>query len=450
MNRIKAMGLFRLDAKQVWAISAKRCLTILMLSALPVTCMQWSAAQGTRFEETGSRTILTLEQAVENALARNPSLQAVMANAAFAEGEVESARERPNPTFATEFETTGSGYQDFAIYLEQEWETAGKRRYRTLVAEEHVQRAQYQIENARRLLVEEVKLAYLEVLRVQSLQRICREFGELLEEFLQFNELLIQEGEVPHINAEMVQLEFDGMANERLLYEMRLEISKAQLAQLVGMPLDFPFTVESESLKSPGDLPSQEELLNFSLQHRPDLKLLESELKAADHQLSLEVARSKPNLMIGADFHRQREELGESVRGSFSAIGFHFTVPIPVFDRNHGAIIRATATRSSLRQQRAAAGRAIQKEVLVEIEKYTFAAQVSKLNSDRIVRTQRSAKALYGGYVLGAAGITDVLGLQRSVYELKKGYALAEFERTSAWVRLEASLGGEVAQSRLW
>jgi cobalt-zinc-cadmium efflux system outer membrane protein len=435
MNPMKASVRFQKNG----SISATFYFSTLICCALWVTCTQWSAAQAA-LEETGLETTLSLEQSVENALAQNPSILAVMESAAFAEGEVESARERPNPTFATEFHTagfSGSRYRDFLFSLEQEWETAGKRKYRTLVAEDHTERAQYQIANARRLLIAEVKLAYLDVLRLQSLQRICQESAELSEGFLQFNEMLTQEGEIPPINVAMIRLELDGIANERLLYETRLKTSKALLAQLMGVPLDFSFQVDSTLSQTPTVLPSQEELLRSSLAHRPDLKFLETELKAAQHQLSLETARSKPNVIIGADLYKQTDEF----ETGFTAIGFHVRIPIPVFDRNHGGIMRATATRSSLREQVASTRGIIQKEVLIEIENYTLAALKSKLNSERIVRTQQTAGVFHDGYVLGAAAITDVLGLQRSVFELKKENILVEIERNSAWVRLQASIG---------
>lgn len=440
MNQIKTIGRFLED----WTPSAKLSLSILLFYAVFIACAQWSAAQGTRLEETGLKTTLTLEQAVENALTQNPSLQAVMQSTAFTEGEAESAQERPNPTFAAGIETsggTGTRYRDFLISLEQQWETAGKRKYRTLVAKDHEERAHYEIENARRLLIEEVKLAYLEVARVQNLQTLCQGFAAFLEEFLQFNELLMQEGEVPPINVQMVRLESDKFANEQLRYQVRLRLSKIRLAQLMGMPLDFPFAVDSNPFKISLDLSDPQELLTHSLQHRPDLKFLASELKGAELQLSLEVARSKPNVILGADVHKQREEFGHDVRGSFTAIGFYVRIPIPVFDRNHGAIIRATATQSSLRQQLAAARKNIQKEVLAQVENFSFATQVLKLNSERIVRAQETAGALAEAYVLGATAVTDVLGLQRAVYELKQEFALAEFERNSAWVRLQASIG---------
>ncbi len=205
--------------QQNWVIAAKSHFSIWICCALWVTCTQWSAAQAT-LNETGLETTLTIEQAVENALAQNPSIQAVMQNTAFAEGEVESARERPNPSFSAGYETAGGHYRDWVVYLEQELETAGKRKYRTLVGEEHVERAHYELENAKRLLTQEVRLAYLEVARVQSLQRICQDFADFLEEFLQFNELLTQEGEIPPINVQMVGLESDGITNEQLRYQM--------------------------------------------------------------------------------------------------------------------------------------------------------------------------------------------------------------------------------------
>ena len=431
---------FSLRFQKKVSISAKFDLSIWICCVLWVTCTQWSAAQAT-LTETGVETTLTIEQAVENALAQNPSILAVMENAAFAEGEVESARERPNPSFSAGYETAGSRFRDWVVGWEQELETAGKRKYRTLVGEEHVERAHYELENAKRLLTQEVRLAYLEVARVQSLQRICQDFADFLEEFLQFNELLTQEGEIPPINVQLVGLESDGIANEQLRYQMRLKLSKTRLAQLMGMPLGFSFVVDSNSFKIPPDLPSPQELLTYSLEHRPDLKIMESDLTAAEHQLSLEAARSKPNAVIGLDLHGKKEDFGTSEQGSFTAIGFHFTIPIPIFDRNHGGINRATATRSSLRAQVAYARYSVETEVLAEVGNYSLAAQVFELNSERIVRARETAGALGQGYVLGATAVTDVLSIERAVFELKKEFALVEFERNSAWVKLQASIG---------
>ncbi len=133
------------------------------VALLALACPSWAWAQTVP-------TDLSLRGALDLAVQRNPTLAAAGQGVAAAEGAVVTARQRPNP--AVTFETSGRSFlsaspvpdqHEFFVRVDQDLETAGRRRLRTLGAEQGVGTAQADLANVRRQLELDVRRAYYAV-----------------------------------------------------------------------------------------------------------------------------------------------------------------------------------------------------------------------------------------------------------------------------------------------
>lgn len=139
---------------------------------------------------------LELKKALEIAIANNPGLKAARSEIEMAKADRLDASKKPNPAFSFNAEdyrlfsgNQGAFFQtqEITARLDQEIETAGKRRLRTHVADLRMQAQQAAYEGAVLALSLEVRRAYFQGVLAQTnvevSETILQEMSEALEQF---------------------------------------------------------------------------------------------------------------------------------------------------------------------------------------------------------------------------------------------------------------------------
>ena len=123
---------------------------------------------------------LTLDEAINEAIASNLSLVAERYNLSVAEARIITARLRPNPVLSlggdhlpllgTEFNSTNmAGPPEYAVRTDFLLERGGKRDNRIAIAENNKEVVQSQLQNTIRLLVLDVQNAFVDVLQAETI-----------------------------------------------------------------------------------------------------------------------------------------------------------------------------------------------------------------------------------------------------------------------------------------
>ena len=144
---------------------------------------------------------------------------------------------------------------------------------------------------------------------------------------------------------------------------------------------------------------------------------------------------------FGAEYRRQ-----QGINGKGNSLGFFFSAPLPVFNRNQGEIARARAEQEQLAQD---AGRSARAD---------FERSGRRLAGVRNARapcwrrssatcsapSQEAANTTAYVYKAGASSLIDVLDAQRAFNETMSAYygAQADYRRASS--RLASAVGQEV------
>jgi len=380
---------------------------------------------------------LPLGAALELAERHNPGLRADATLQDAARGDAITAALLPNPALLLRFEgyRGGSFLDEQEIFLEigQEIQIAGKRSRRISVAEASTRAIGSDIENAARLLRFAVKQAYYQVVLAESELTVTRDLLADFDRIIRLNEERFRLGEISGGDLRRVQVERFRIFDEVIATELNLKQSKASLLGLLGIPdstLDFDVTEALAKREPLGTLPA---LRAEALQTRPDLKAQRHRTARTQEQLKLEQALRFPNV---SPFLGYKRDFGEDT------VVFGVEVPLPLFNRNQGGIVRAKAEgeRESFQRQR------VENRVLLEVDQTfnrfeTERRRLEALESEYVPKARESREIAETAYRLGALDLSAFLDAQRAFREIRRLYNRSLYELIVAAFQVEAAVG---------
>ena len=414
---------------------------------VPVTMCLLSSAQ-VRAETPK----LALPQVVEFSIKNNGDLKSFRAEKGIRDAGKTRAGLLPNPTL--EFEggtgalTGNSAEHNLSIGVSQEFLLFGKRAKRLALAERELEMYLWQAVDRERLLREEVKAAFYDVVLADKQVALTDRFIALNRQVSDVTKERLDAGDIPELEMNLVQVELARSEAARIAAEKTLTQSRAKLLTLMGQPVgEFPgFTGEFETVSLSKNLA---ELKKQALGNRPDLKALEVERDRGESDIILARAEGFPNLTAGLALKRDTTaiEVG-GVEGQDSAhtIVLRLSMPIPVFDRNQGGVQEARARQGSTQSRLSAAAITIEREVETAYASFKNAEKVLSLYRTTInPQLEANLKLTLEAYSLGEVGILAVIQEQKKFFEVSEGYLTAQHDRQVALLKLESNAAVELS-----
>lgn len=380
---------------------------------------------------------LSLAAALEIAARQNPGLRADATLQDAARGDTITAGLPPNPVFLARSEGYNGGSfldrQELFLEIGQEIQTAGKRSHRTAVAQANVRAIGADVENASRLVRFAVKQAYSQVVLAKTEVEVARDLLANFDRIISLNEERFRVGEISGGDLRRVQVERFRVFDEVVGAELNLKQAKISLLGLFGIAdstVEFDVTEVLVKREPIGVLPS---LRVEAMQTRPDLKAQRHRITRAREQIEFEQALRFPNI---SPFVGYKRDFGEN------RVLFGLEVPLPLFNRNQGGIVRATAEaeRESFQRQRA------ESQALLEVDQAfnRFEAErrrLEALESDYLPKARESREIAETAYRLGAIDLNAFLDAQRSFREIRRLHNRSLYELTIAAFQVEAAVG---------
>src|SRR5262245_3765486 len=214
---------------------------------------------------------LDLKKAIEIAIANNPQLKFARNEIEIADAERIDAAKRLNTAFSTYFEDyrlfhsdMGPFFQtqEITVRLDQEIETAGKRKLRTQAAElrTQVQKAGY--DNTRRALVLEVRRAYFQGVLAQNNLEVAEATLQEIDRVVELNRARLEKGDISGVELKRVEVERLRFIDDLFAARLALANARTTLQTLLGLPqagVSFKFLttlmVDSKNSDSSAGLP---------------------------------------------------------------------------------------------------------------------------------------------------------------------------------------------------
>ena len=401
------------------------------LATSPPPIQPPAVEEPTQLEEpTGS---INSRQVLVLALMHNPDSKAFSWNVRAGEAKTLQAGLRPNPELEAEIEEfggsgdlSGFGAVETAIQLSYLIELDGKRSKRKRVAALETELAGWDYETARLDVLTQTAQAFIDVLAAQEAVALNEELVRLAEQVFNTVKAQVEAGKVSPVEGIRTQVE---LANSRIAREgskRGFEAARKALAATWGSTSPAFERVEGEfEIIKP--VPTAEQLAN-RISQNPNIARWTVEMAQRQASIKLEKSGRIPDLSIGGGM-KHLNEIGDV------ALIFGLSFPLPLFDRNQGAIREAQYNLARAFEERKSAEVAVRTALATTYQALSAAwATAIALKNDVLPGAQSAFDAVTEGYRIGKFDFLEMLDAQRTFFEARGSYidALAEYHRAVA------------------
>jgi cobalt-zinc-cadmium efflux system outer membrane protein len=394
---------------------------------------------------------LTLDQAVAEALERNPSLAVERREIDIAKGVRRQAGIYP---FNPELEADGGagrardrvnaderrGVDTKSVGLFQTIWLQGQRGLRVRSAQAGVLRAENAVRDVERQVVADTVKAYGELVVSQERLELAREILGVVRQLREAAQKLFEADEVPQLDVFRADVEVLRAENRVAAEERTVAAAQRELALLVGRLPDQALRAVAPSPALPAPRGDIAALSREAFARRADLSAAVAAVQGARAELDLiRAERFFPELRVGLKYEEAREFDSVSQRGLLTV-----SVPLPLFNRRQGDLDRARGELAKQEAQVELTRRRIEKEVASALQQ----VEASRRIVDRYARTilpqqERNFSLLREAYALGQLRITDVFVGEREFIEGREAYVEAVAAGNAATADLYRALGAQ-------
>ncbi len=390
-------------------------------------------------------TRITLDQAIDLALAHNHSLRATRTMILQNQAQEITANLRPNPTLGvdTQFvpffspqDFSGENLdqtQQFDIGISYLFERGHKRQRRLQAARDATAVTRAQVADAERTLAFNVGQQFVSVLLAESTLQFALEDLKGFQQTVDISELQLKAGFIG---------EGDYLKIKLQLLQFQTDVSSARLAKvqaLVGLREFLGYNAVPADYDVVGDLAYQsvkgnlEDLQARALRERPDFRAAELGITAAQSQIQLAKANAKVDVNGTYDFDHVSGENTASIFANFA---------LPIFDRNQGEIARTGYALTQAQEQQQSASDTVLSDVASAYEAVRSNDEVVELyTSGYLKQAQDSRDISEYAYKRGAASLLDYLDAERSYRSVQLAYRQALAAYMTALEQLKEAEG---------
>jgi cobalt-zinc-cadmium efflux system outer membrane protein len=372
---------------------------------------------------------LTIDQAVEIALKENRSLAAAKIQVEEARGRLKQAGLYPNPDLESSFgfDTifANDGERNFSAGINQPIPLSGRIGAQKEVAGLNVNLTLSDIANSERLLVQNVRQTFIELLAIEEQLKLQETLISLNSELLKGIESGIKEGLASQQDFNAVAIALQQARQEKEVLTALRKSKILAINNLIGKPPSFNFTPEGSLTYEPlSDLNNYN--IDTAFSQRPDVRLAELNIELAKADTRLAKASRFEDITAGIFYENDRlvlDSSGGQITDNDQLIGMKVTIPLPVFDRKQGLIAEAQARENRAEENFSALKLTIGQEVSDALNRVTTLSKLLQTYQTGILRTaENNVKLVEDGFKQGLVGIADVIQSRQQFAALTSSY----------------------------
>jgi outer membrane protein, heavy metal efflux system len=369
---------------------------------------------------------ISLDDAVKLAVQHNHSLQAARTTIQQAQAEEITANLRPDPVLSADaqflpfFQPTeaSTSYFDqnaqFDIGLGYLFERGRKRQHRLQAAKDTTAVTTSTVADNERALTFLVASDFVNVQVAESTIALAEQDLKSFQNTVDISQLRVKDGDMS---------EGDYLKIKLQLLQFQTDMSQAQLARIQALAA-LRGSLGYESVPADYDVAGEldyqpvhakrEDLEALALQNRPDLRAAILGVKAAQSQYELQRAIGKRDVTASADY---------SHTGGVNSASLFVQIPLPIFDRNQGEILRTKIAITQSEELQKSANEQVLSDVLNAYEGLQTNDQIIKLyQSGYLDEAKQSRDISEYAYKRGAASLLDFLDAERSYRAVQLAY----------------------------
>jgi cobalt-zinc-cadmium efflux system outer membrane protein len=372
----------------------KKCRNLLLAASIFLSSCG-SFAQTPQPPSTPSA--LTMQQVVDLALAKNPTLLSAQQNLLSVKAQELQAGVRANPYFGvTGSDITlpaegASNPYSYSLQVSRLFERGEKRRWRLDVARSTTAQtdAQYHLQEQQTILA--VRTAFTSFVIAKAAKKLADDNLADYRRELQISHDRYVAGDIAKLDFERLDLQLAQFESDESNAVTNAQQASIQLQTLIGYDKPRPDFDVVGNIVPPPVSDTMESLEQKALAARPDYHAAHLGVAVADANVKLAYANGTADPTLEGEYDRS---------GTFNSAGFNLNIPIRIFDRNQGN----KETSKYVAQASRFTELATRNQVVSDVDQAWSAYVNAKILSDR-----------YNGHYLDEA--KDVLDIAQFSYQ---------------------------------
>ena len=371
---------------------------------------------------------LTLADALERARQSNPELRALALEAAAADAAGRQAALPPNPALEYVREGKASQGGSSTIQLSIPLELGGKRAARMAVARAGSRAAVLELAAGRARVEAEVAAAYHQAWLAQQHVVLAAQVSETGRRSSDAAARRVLAGKISPVEEARARVAEANWRMEGVTAQRELDEARIRLASLLGSAAGEFGTLAAPVSLEDAALPAGQ--VEYLLLSAPAIERAMAEVEAGNASVQLERAQRMPDvsLILGAKREGpERERVRQNIIG--------LSIPLPLFNRNQGAILAAERRADKARAELEGTRLRVRAEALQAQARMQAALQQESLvRLDVLPGAQYAADAAMKGFEAGKFNYVEVLDAQRTWVQAQGQHlrAISDFYRAKA------------------
>jgi outer membrane protein TolC len=318
---------------------------------------------------------------------------------------------------------------------------SGKRELRYAAASQGVDIAEAELEARRLDIKARVRAAFFDVLRNEDELRLHDEQIALAGQAVAAARIKYTVGRVPQQDVLKAQIAVTKLADHLAMFLQDGDLARLRLNTLMGRDPASPLEIAGEYVPVT-TLPAVTDLKQIALDHRPELKAIESATRQLETKVRLAEKNYKPDISVGAGYMLMPS--GSMNRNGYMA---ELSLNLPWLNRSrHDSEIREAQSQVNVQRAELAALQAmVFQEIQEALIRANTAARLVELYRDTLrPQAQATLRAASAAYQTDQTDFLNLIDGQNTALDVEYSYyrALAEFD--SRVVDIERAIGSAI------
>lgn len=384
---------------------------------------------------------VTLEEALALFAQHNLELHLARAHTSEMAALARQASAYPNPSAIVTHEplwNNGATYSETFLNFSQRFEWPGLRQARMEAATRLTEAARAGLQADSLRLVFEVAKAYAEAASAEEQATVLAAVTDLFRRADRSSQAMLVEGEVSGYSLRRLRVERARYENQLALAELEARDARRRLALLILPEGETTQVAPAQRTRSVPTRLTVETTLERARARRAELQRARAE--AASARAALRFARKEriPEPTVTAGFKRQSD--------GFSGLFLGLAAPLPVFDRNQGAIDAQQARLHAAETRLIQVERQVEHEVRRTYDVYASLVERQELiTSELLGEAEALLQAARVGYSEGEMSLVELLDAAEAYRDARTSTIALQTDLQVAYYDLLRASGGAFA-----
>ena len=415
-----------------------------LLMALLVPTPSWAAPA------VEAEAVLSLPDAVAEALAKNPEVQMLQQRLGAAWARAKQAPYLEDPQIA--FQLSGVPLSHPTSLNQSDWNSIGIRQMlpffgklglKEKIAQQEAKVVEQELRAKEKEIISMVKMAYADLFMAQRSIEILREQLETMKTIIGATESRYRVGRVTQQDVFKAQLERSELLNQLIIAEEDANAAAVKLNTAMYRPPRAPIQAPAD-LALPDVTSTASSLDEVALVSRPELRGAEEEITRSErtHEL-IDRNRKYPDFMVGWDYMRMPTEMNKDRYGAMVNITIPFS-PWTIGRRNY-EVEESLAEIRAAKSNRDAIRNVTVKQVGESLSKVQAAKRSLQLYREGLLsQAELSFRSALVAYQTGRVEFVNLLEAERALREARMGYYKTTASYLQNVAELERAVGREL------